>query len=172
MGNRGNFVFLQIIYIGMKRALFFIVLICGVALCGCNNSKTSQKGVIMSRSFLDCLWERFDFVTADIEIDKETTFNLSMDISFTEVYRYQDFTMVFTVFDANDNPYRSKEYKFKLKDKDGNWNIEKKDDAYTFNFPINSELLLSDAGMYKFQIEYRMPITPLEGVKEVKIKNQ
>lgn len=140
-------------------------------LCSCNGGSTKTDRTILSREFMSDVWERFDFVKNNIEIEKETTYNLSMDISFTEAYKYKDFSMVFSVFDAYGNPYRCKDYKFSLKDSDGNWKSELIDGCYTFNLPINSALSLTDPGKYMFQIEYRMPITPLEGVRSLKLYN-
>ncbi len=94
-----------------------------------------------------------------------------MRISFTEDYPYEDFSMIFTVFDKNGNPYRSKGYKFNLKDREGNWNAERKDNCYTFTLPINRNLTISDPGKYQFSIEQKMPITPVRGVKELVLLN-
>ena len=121
----------------------------------------------MSREFYQTVWERFDFVQAAVEVDKATTFDLTLRMVFTDAYPFDDFSMVFTVFDGDGEPYRSKGYKFNLKDADGHWNCEKKDDCYTFVFPINKALQISEKGTYTFQVENRMPKTPLEGVKEM-----
>ena len=99
------------------------------------------------------------------------SFDLSLKIAFTDDYTYNDFSMVFTVFTGDGQPYRSKGYKFNLKDKEGNWNVEQKEGCYTFVLPINKDLRIVDAGTYTFQIEYRMPITPLVGVKELTLLN-
>lgn len=141
-------------------------------LCCCGGNLQRKSNDILSRSFMGDTWERFDFVTNDIEIEEETTFDLSMDISFTEAYPYNDFSLVFSVFDAYGNPYRSKAYKFSLKDNEGNWKSELIDGCYTFNLPINSALTLNELGKYKFQIEHRMPITPIEGVRSLKLYNK
>lgn len=149
------------------KLLSFVLVI--LYLCSCNSSQKKAGDEILYRNFPNDIWERFDFVTNSIEIKEETTYNLSMDITFTEVYKYDEFTMVFTVFDSYGNPYRSKTYKFPLKNPDGNWNSELSDGCYTFNLPINNTLTLTDPGKYTFQIEYRMPITPIEGVRKLRL---
>ena len=156
----------------MKHIKFLSFAIFAFLFCCCSSNSAKKCNDILSRTFLNDTWERFDFVTNDIEIEEETTYDLSMDISFTEAYQYNDFSMVFSVFDAYGNPYRSKAYKFALKDSQGNWNSELVDDCYTFNLPINNALMLADPGKYKFQIEYRMPITPIEGIRSLKIYNK
>lgn len=154
----------------MKRTGFgFWVLTLCLCLLGCGH--LSKDKVILQRSFYNTLWERFDYVNNDIEIMASTTYDLSMRISFTDDYPYNDFSMIFTVFDDKGNPYRSKAYKFNLKDEEGHWNIEKKDDCYTFTLPINKQLTISDPGKYQFRIEQKQPITPLVGVKELVLMN-
>ena len=161
---------MHIIIITMSHFRFLLVL-CALLLCGCSENSRETDKAILSRSFFNDTWERFDFVTNEIEINKETTYDLSMDITFTEAYRQNDFSVVFSVFDAYGNPYRSKAYKFTLKDAEGNWKSGFVDGSYTFSLPINKALTLCDPGKYKFQIEHRMPITPIVGVKELKLYN-
>lgn len=144
-----------------------------MALClglfGCQQQTKDKE--ILHREFYNTVWERFDYVRTDIEVTASTTYDLSMHISFTDDYLYNDFSMIFTVFDKNGNPYRSKAYKFNLKDADGHWNAEKKDGSYTFILPINRNLTITDPGKYQFVIEQRMPITPIVGVKELTLIN-
>lgn len=125
----------------------------------------------MQRSFYNTVWERFDFVSTEVEVTEPTTFNLSLRISFTDDYPYDHIDLVFAVLTKEGDRYRGKGYKPKLKDADGNWSSELKDGCYTFTLPINKELLINDPGTYRFQIEQKMPITPLVGVKELTLIN-
>lgn len=140
-----------------------------LGLFGCQEQAKNKE--LLHRDFYNTVWERFDYVSTEIEVTATTTYDLSMHISFTEDYSYNDFSMIFTVFDKNGNPYRSKGYKFNLKDADGHWNVEKKGDCYTFILPVNRQLSITDPGKYKFVIEQRMPITPIVGVKELVLLN-
>ena len=156
-------IFARFFMLKMKKCVFILLL--GLFLTGCNQQE--KNSALIQRSFFNTTWERFDYLRNDIEIKEETTFDLSMQVSFTDEYPYDYFSMVFTVFTKEGNPYRSKGYKFSLKDKEGHWNSELKDGCYTFDFPINKQFLITDPGTYRFQIEYRMPITPLVGIKEL-----
>lgn len=149
------------------RVIFFAFFLC---LLGCGQ-QANDNHEIMQRSFYETVWERFDYVKRDIDITKPTTFDLSLRISFTDDYPYNDISMIFTVFDEKDNPYRAKGYKFNLKDEEGNWNTEKKDGCYTFTLPINKRLTITEAGKYQFMLEQKMPITPIVGVKELVLIN-
>ena len=148
----------------MKRHILIAIMICAF-LCGCSHQEKNTE--LIHRDFYETLWERFDYVRNDIEIKESTTYDLALRISFTEKYTYNDISLVFTIYDANGTPYRSKGYKFDLKDADGNWKSELKDGCYTFELPINKSLQITDPGTYRFQIEYRMPITPILGVKSL-----
>ena len=152
----------------MKRHLFFVLALC-FCLIGCDHQ--TKDAELLHRSFYNSAWERFDYVRNEIEIKEATSFDLSMKISFTDEYPYDVFSMVFTVFDQDGEPYRSKGYKFKLKDAEGHWNSERVDGCYTFEMPINKALQITDAGKYCLQVENRMPKTPLVGVKELTIIN-
>ena len=127
---------------------------------------------VLRRSFYETVWERFDYVTSFVTVTEPTTYDLSLRIGFTDDYPYDDFSMVFAVFDSEGNPYRAKAYKFSLKDAEGRWRTESKDGCHTYTFPINKKLGIAESGTYKFVIEQTMPITPVVGVKELAlIKN-
>lgn len=140
-----------------------------LCLCGCEPKAKNKE--LMQRSFYNTVWERFDFVSTNIEVAEPTTFDLSLRISFTDDYPYDYIDLVFAVLTNEGDRYRAKGYKPKLKDADGNWSSELKDGCYTFTLPINKELLINDPGIYRFQIEQKMPITPLVGVKELTLLN-
>ena len=148
------------------RVLFLLFFLC---LFGCGQQVNNKE--LLQRSFYETVWERFDYVTKDVDITKATTYNLSLRISFTDDYPYNDISLIFTVFDEHENPYRAKGYKFNLKDEEGHWNVEKVDGCYTFTLPINKQLMITDPGKYQFRLEQKMPITPVVGVKELTLIN-
>lgn len=139
------------------------------ALCllcvGCRNEKADKD--MLHREFYQTVWERFDFVSNTVEIKEPTTYDLGLRISFTDDYPYDNISLVFTVFNSDGTPYRSKGYKYRVKDPEGHWNSELTEGCYTFELPINKALQLTEAGTYDFQIEQTMPVTPLVGVKEL-----
>ena len=152
----------------MKRiTLLLLVLCCG--LLGCGSREMDRE--LIQRSFYNTVWERFDYLDKDVEITNPTTFNLSLQMSFTDDYPYDYIDLVFVVFTPEGDRYRAKEYIPKLKDADGQWSAELVDGCYTFEIPINKDLQINDQGTYRFHIEQKMPITPLVGVKEMKLLN-
>ena len=124
-----------------------------LCLCGCKHQAKNTE--LLQRSFYNATWERFDFVSADVEVKEPTTYDLSMSISFTEEYPYDYIDLVFVVFTGDGDRYRGKAYKPRLKDADGRWSSELKDGCYPFILPINKELLINDPGTYRFHIGRR-----------------
>ena len=170
--NRANDNFSVYLHVFMRKNMKvyrILVLLFFLSLFGCGQQVNNKE--LLQRSFYETVWERFDYVTNDIDITKATTYNLSLRISFTDDYPYNDISLIFTVFDEHENPYRAKGYKFKLKDEEGQWNVEKVDGCYTFTLPINKQLMITDPGKYQFRLEQKMPITPVVGVKDLVLIN-
>ena len=151
----------------MKKLILFlgVIFLIGLSSCGPNNAGK----VLLSRSFPTTSWERFDFVNANIEVKKATTYDLVLEASFDTTYSYDYLSVVFTIFDAYENPFRTKAYQFRLKENDGSWKSTLVDGCYHFSFPINNEISINEPGGYNFQLENRMPITPLYGIKDISI---
>lgn len=152
----------------MRKYLLIIGMIL-LGLSSCNSNK--KENVLLSRTFPTSNWERFDFVKAEIDLKKPVTYDLALNVTFDPSYSNSYLSVVFTIFDDNDNPFRTKGYKFYLKERDGSWKSTLTDGGYHFSFPINSELSIKEPGKYTFQLENRMPITPLSGINSVEIVN-
>lgn len=151
----------------MKRVLLVFGVLILFGLSSCHNDPT--ENVLVSRKFPTSSWERFDYVENVITLSKPIAYNLELDALFDDAYTFNYFEVVFTVFDQSGNPLRSKNYRFTVKDRQGNWKSESVEGTYHFRFPLNNELTLSEPDTYTFQIENHMPITPLSGIREVSI---
>ena len=163
----------------MRKILFILGIIAMVGMGACKPNRTTKvgqpekakkaEGTVLTRSFPTSEWERFDFVEKSITVTNPVSYDLDIKASFDDTYDFKYFEIVFTVFDDEDNPLRTRIHKFNLKDSDGQWKSELVDGCYHFRFPLNNELTLNDPGTYKFQVENHMPITPLAGIKEISI---
>lgn len=145
----------------------FVWVLCLIGLVACHSNRNGNA--LISRNFPTLSWERFDFLEETLDLKKSVSYDLVLSATFTPEYPFDYFEMAFTVFDDHDHPLRAKNYQFKLKDRDGVWKSELVEGEYRFTFPVNSNLTLNEPGKYKLQIENRMPITPLLGVKEIKL---
>lgn len=154
----------------MKKVLLPFTLLLLMVMASCRSG--SDNNVLLSRTFTTSGWERFDFIKREVTLKQPASYNLTMEAVFAPSYPYDELTVVFSVIDADENPLRAKSYRFRLKDAEGQWKSDLKDGCYTFLLPINSDLTLDGPGTYLFQLESRMPITPLEGIKKISILNK
>ena len=145
----------------------FVLVLSLIGFVACHSNRNGN--VLISREFPTSSWERFDFLEETLELKKPASYDFVLNATFTPEYPFDYFEVAFTIFDNHDHPLRGKNYQFKVKDRDGVWKSELTENEYRFTFPINSALTLNEPGKYKFQIENRMPITPLLGIKEVKL---
>ena len=154
----------------MKKLTLLLI---GIAMVFCLSrcSSGEKNKVLLSRTFPTMSWERFDYIRNDVEIKKASSFDLVLDATFDPSYTFDNLSIVFTIFDPDGNPFRSKAYQFGLKDREGAWKSTLVDGCYHFSFPLNSELSLNEPGSYCFEVENHMSITPLYGIKEISIKN-
>lgn len=154
----------------MKRFFGAFSLFCVLVMVSCSGG--GNKNILIHRTFPTASWERFDFLTTTLDITKPTEYDIVMEVVFDSTYAYNDLNVVFTVFDYEEQPLRSKNYKFRVKDNDGIWKSSLEHGSYRFRIPINSELTFNEPGTYTMQLENRMPLTPLIGIKEISIINQ
>jgi gliding motility-associated lipoprotein GldH len=152
----------------MKNILIALFLI---AMLSCTSK---QDNAIIYRDFINEEWSRFDFLEGNMIIKKAPVkYDVIMEVAVSEIFpnvyenHRSDNSLLFnlTIKNPNDSGARSKDYKFSLKDKDGNWKADKKDGYYIFKLPIISEMTFGEEGEYKFRIENKYSKDPLYGIK-------
>ena len=153
--------------------IVLIIIAFGMMSCG-----KKQESSVISRDFDGEIWCRFDFLEADFNVVKAPmTADLVMDIDISEVfpniYPYHDaddglFVITMTI-NAPDGGRRSREYKFRLKDSDGNFKSEKINGYYHYELPLINDMSFSEIGVYKFKVENKYPKEPLYGIKRLNI---
>lgn len=149
--------------------VFAFLLAVSLSFTSCGEQKDP---IVLQRDFYENMWERFDYVTNQIEVDDISTFNLVLTMRFDEHYDFNYILLNFTIFNSDGDPYRTKDYKFNLKDNAGDWKSVLKDGYYQYEFSINKDLVLHEPGSYTFRIENRMPKTPLIGVHSLRLYNE
>ena len=164
------------IYTDFGRAASFIALI--VFALGLISCSGKQEGKVLSREFEGEVWHRFDYLEATYTVTKAPmTADLVMDIYVTDVYPniypyHYDEDGIFTIalsVSSPDGGKRSREFRFRLKDKDGNFKSQKEDGFYHFELPLINEMSFSENGEYHFKIENKYPKEPLYGIKSLNV---
>jgi len=144
---------------------------------GLSSCSEKQNDLVVSRDFPEEKWERFDEIKAVYKAVKPSVVDVVMEVTVSEdfpsIYPYHKsdndlpFCMLVT---GSDGSRRARDYKYSLKDNDGNWKSEKTDGYYHFQFLLISELNINEIGEYNFNIENKYPKDPLYGVKNVTIR--
>lgn len=165
-------------YLGKKliQAINAITVII-IALCVVSCAD-KQDDLVLSKDFVDEKWERFDFLTAEYNLLKapatvDVIMELAVSDDFPNVYPFykNDKDMLFCMLvEFPDGNIRVRNYKYSLKDRDGNWKSEKVDGYYHFSFLLMNELNISEPGICKFSIENKYSKDPLCGIKNMTIR--
>ena len=138
----------------------------------------NDSNVIIDKKFDNDEWSRFEYLEGSLNVtDNDANNDLFMELFVTDVYpnpyenHQKDGSFLFNLTISNSNGlYRSRDYKFMLKDKDGFWNAEKKDGYYVFKLPIINGITFSDIDIYTFKIENKYPKDPVSGINRLTLK--
>lgn len=136
-----------------------------------------QDNIVINNEFQNNEWGRFEYLNGTFENYGENEFDIVMEIVVNDTYpnpyinHQKDGSFLFnmTINNPNDSGSRSKDYSYKLKDKEGNWKADKKNGYYTFKLPIISDMSFSEKGTYEFKIENKYHKDPLYGIKSLKV---
>lgn len=158
------------------RVLYSIVLLLSLFLSSCSNK---QDNIVIYREFGNQEWERFEYLTGNLDVRKTSQkYDVIMEVAVNDSYpniyenHQSDAPLLFnlTIKNPDSNGGRSKDFRFTLKDKDGNWKADKKNGYYIFRLPVMSEMSFSENGIYSFKVENKYPKDPLQGIKSIKIE--
>lgn len=158
------------------KALINILLLSVFLTMSCSNK---EPNIVINKDFVNEEWSRFEYLTGEILINEESAnFDIIMEVKVTDSYpnvyvsHQDDSSLLFnmTIKYPNGSSSRSMNYKYTLKDNEGNWKADKIDGCYTFLLPIISEMTFGEKGIYTFKIENKYPKDPLSGIKSMTIK--
>ena len=158
------------------RIISGILLLLSLFFSSCSSK---QDNIVIFREFKNLEWERFEYLQGDFNVEKPSQkYDIIMEVSVNENYpnvyetHQNDCPLLFnlTIKNPEGEGARSRDYRFMLKDKDGNWKADKKNDCYVFRLPIIGEMSFSEKGIYTFKVENKYPKDPLYGIKSVTLK--
>lgn len=156
------------------RLILFAMFVMTVFLsCG---SREKQSNTIISKTFVDEQWGRFDYLVSSFEIvESEYKCDLVLDLTVTDDfpnrYHHSDdnsFEINMTIT-APDGSKRSRNYSFRLQDDDGMWKSAKIGDVYPFELPLISDFVFFEKGEYLFKVENKYTRDPLQGIRTLRI---
>lgn len=162
-------------YMRNRISIVIVLLIIALGFASCSERQSAE---VLSREFEGEVWSRFDYLTASYNVVKAPmTADLVLEIVVSDVYPniYPHGNAdegVFSIsmsINAPDGSRRSRDYRYRLKDSQGNFKAEKVDGYYHYSLPLINEMSFGEAGEYVFKIENKYPIDPLCGFKSLSI---
>ncbi len=156
--------------------LFSSLLILSLFVFGSCSNK--HDNIVIYKEFPNNEWPRFDYLNGEFEITSPGEYDVVMEIivgdEFPNTYEISrdDSTFPFnmTIKNPGDSGSRSKDFKYKLKDQDGNWKADKVDGYYVYHLPVISEMTFGEKGTYRIKIENKYPKDPMQGIKSLTLK--
>lgn len=145
-------------------------------LCSCSKK---QDNIIISKEFINQEWPRFEYLNGNIDIkNTDIKYDIVMEVIVSDIYpneyenHQKDGSLSFnmSIDYPNGSSWRSRNYNYKLKDKEGNWKANRKDGYYSFKLPIISEMSFDEKGVYNFKLENKYSKDPLQGIKYLEIR--
>lgn len=145
----------------MKKLLIILGMV-ALGLSGCHKEKSFSKVY----NFDNNTWQRFDFLHFDFDIEKtDTPYDVVVVVRYTEDFPSQNllFNLVMNMPSGEE---RIREYKIKIRDKEGNLMGETKAGYHEQYKTIRRQLRFSETGHLGFEIENLMTKYYTPGVVE------
>lgn len=161
---------------GEMKNRFYIFIALIITMLVLNSCSKKQENLVLSRDFEGEIWGRFDYLEANFDVVKAPmTADLVMEIYVTDVYPniypYEhdgSFVIAMTIT-SPDGGTRSRDYKFRLKNANGDFKSEKVDGCYKFELPLINGMSFNEKGGYAFKVENKYNKEPLYGIKRLSI---
>lgn len=112
------------------------------------------------------VWQRFDNQEFSFEAEKEIPFDMYLSLRHHTNYPY-DYIDVNVTIETPDGEKRSKEYSFKLKDKQGNWKSSGMGELWDIDLLIRKNFEFRNSGRCNVVIENKMSKVHTPGIVEV-----
>ena len=147
----------------MKKLISIFALTLLLTSCG-------QKSVFTERVRFDNItWDRFDILTFNVDVQKDQKLDFDLLLRHHTLYP-NDYLDLNITFYTPSGASMSRDYHFKLKDKDGKWKAEGAGDLWDIVLPIRDEMLFSKAGICKVRVENKMTKINTPGVIEIGLR--
>ncbi|MDP3444148.1 MAG: hypothetical protein Q8T08_14930, partial [Ignavibacteria bacterium] len=142
------------------RCWYFLVFI---LLTSCSNPTLLDEGV----QFDNLIWNRLKIIEMEAAVvDVNVTYDLKFRFVHTESYPTDHIATNITLY-FPDGGMRSRDYTFRLQDKDLKWTGTLKNNLYTQEFPVITGLTFPEAGKVKLRLENKMTKFNMPGIAEV-----
>jgi gliding motility-associated lipoprotein GldH len=145
----------------MKK-LFFISLAVFITFTSCKETSVYKE----YRKLDNMTWNRFDFIEFEVPVEEGDKLDFDLFLRHHIAFPY-DKLFVNITFYLPGGEFRSANYDFELKDKEGNWLADGMGELWDIELPIRNELKFSETGLCKVRLENQYPKTITPGIIEL-----
>ena len=146
------------LFYSLKGILMIYILIFLISACNNNIDYNNFK------KFNNNSWNRFSELNFEFPVNKSGNgFNIYLLIKFDKSFSY-DKLLINTAFYTPSGEERFTKYDIKVKDKNGEFIGEKKDNKIEMKFPLRKDFRFSKDGICKLDVENRMTKIETPGI--------
>ena len=146
------------LFYSLKGILMIYILIFLMSACD-NKIHYDYFGEFKNKS-----WNRFSELNFEFPVNEsENGYNIYLLIKFDELFSY-DKLLINTAFYTPSGEERFTKYDIKVKDKNGEFIGEKKDNKIEMKFPLRKDFRFSKDGICKLDVENRMTKIETPGI--------
>ena len=142
-----------------------ILLIIAIALTSCGGNVVFKE----YKKLDNISWDRFDVLNFELEVKKDQLLDFDLLLRHHTLYPY-DYLDINITFYPPSGGQMSRDYKFKLKDKEGKWLASGAGDFWDIELNIRDEMKFNKDGICKVRLENKMTKIKLPGIIEVGLK--
>ncbi len=151
-------------YKNVKIYLFLLIFFLTVlSLVSCHPERIYEN----SKSFPEMKWHKKDILSFEVLCEKDTiNYNIKLDIRYIYGYLFRNLNIKLTRISPLGNEI-SKKYNVEIRDKNGNFKGDIAGDYCDLIFLMEKNVIFSEKGIYKFQIEHIMEDESLILIDEI-----
>lgn len=144
----------------MKK--YIVSIITAFILIGCNNNVVFRE----YHAFDNASWNKLDIVNFDFPVQVNESLDFYFALRHHTYYPYS-FIKVNVTFYTPDGEMRSRDYNFRLKNRESKWNGDGMGELWDIELPIRKDMIFNKTGICRVSFENIMNKAETPGIIEV-----
>lgn len=146
----------------MKMRKYIVLVISTIILIGCNSNVVFKE----YKAFENVSWNRHDVLNFDFQVQKSESLDFYLALRHHTNFPFS-FIKVNVTFFTPDGEMRSRDYHFRLKNRESEWKGDGMGELWDIELPIRKEMIFNKTGMCKVSVENKMNKAETPGIIEV-----
>lgn len=146
----------------MKMRKYIVLVIATFILVGCNNNVVFKE----YQAFDNVSWNKLDILNFDFPVQVNESLDFYLALRHHTYYPYS-FINVNITFYTPDGEMRSRDYHFRLKNRESKWKGDGMGDLWDIELPIRKDMIFNKSGICKVSFQNIMNKAETPGIIEV-----